>query len=731
MKRIKINIPLNVLVAVIFIFSMCLWGQEKPTDEELEQLLAAKTAQILLEEDYGSAKDIKLPLQETLEKLLLPAGFKLVESGAEIILQVKLRGRAVSRYYSRTGSRISAGGQTGYTGASISGTVYLKKGERWFFKESFSGSVSPSTSIHKGAYRTPSSAPFKNAFSKSSLKKQVIKILSGINKNRNALLALYLKSDDWRTRQEAAILLGDADASDGAVVSSLVAALGDKSSTVQVEVVKSLGKLKEPNSIEPLLNQLLYPNASVREAVIKALDNIDPGWRESAACKNLIPSFLSAFKSEKPGIRQGTAEIFGEIYYQPALKPLIAVLIDKYSAVRREAVQSLDKKYPDWRTGPEAAELVPDFIAGLKSTSDDTRKGAISALEELGDARALGPLIDALKDTQISIREAALKSLEKKYQDWGSSEEAGKQVPFFINELKSKSVKHRKHAARVLAAVNDPGCVPALIETLKDKDKNVIRASIDALGGLSDPAAAPSLIDLLENKDFNIKLAAVTALGKLNTPNSIEVEALSRALADNNSTIRERAVKALGNKKDDRVIEPLITALKDKSSNVTKAAIDALGEREDPRAVMPLVDFLKRSKPHHKKYVINVRASAFQALEKMDDLLIVDPMVELLKEKDLDLRIGVEKRLENIKDPRAADILIGYLKSEHIETRATVRRILGKLKNERAVEPLIEILKSPDKRERKGAASALKSITGEDYGEKYKKWKKWWDKNKK
>jgi HEAT repeat protein len=56
---------------------------------------------------------------------------------------------------------------------------------------------------------------------------------------------------------------------------------------------------------------------------------------------------------------------------------------------------------------------------------------------------------------------------------------------------------------------------------------------------------------------------------------------------------------------------------------------------------------------------------------------------------------------------------------------------LGKLKNERAVKPLVEILKSPDKWERKLAASVLKSITGKDYGEKYKKWKKWWDKNKK
>ena len=48
----------------------------------------------------------------------------------------------------------------------------------------------------------------------------------------------------------------------------------------------------------------------------------------------------------------------------------------------------------------------------------------------------------------------------------------------------------------------------------------------------------------------------------------------------------------------------------------------------------------------------------------------------------------------------------------------------------RAVKPLWEILKSRDKRGKGSAAGALKSITGQDYGVKDKKWKKWWKKNK-
>jgi hypothetical protein len=47
-----------------------------------------------------------------------------------------LRGQALSlRYYSRSGDE----SQIGYTGAGISGNIFLKKGERCFFKEHFSG----------------------------------------------------------------------------------------------------------------------------------------------------------------------------------------------------------------------------------------------------------------------------------------------------------------------------------------------------------------------------------------------------------------------------------------------------------------------------------------------------------------------------------------------------------------------------------------------------------------
>lgn len=665
MERIKMSIPLNILIAFTLMFSLCLWGQEKPTDQELQQLRAVKTAQVLLEENYGNAKNVKLPIEKTLEKLLLPAGIKQVESGADVIVYVKLNGRALSRRYSRFGFRI--GGEIGYTGARISGTVYLKKSERPFFKKSFSGSVSPASTIIKGMYKTPSSAPFKSAFAKSSFRKQVIIMLSAVNKNKNALFALYLKSDDQLIRKEAAILLGDADASDDTVVDSLAAALEDKSPVVRIEAAKSLGKLGDPDAIEPLLNRLPDSDSDVRQAALKALDNINPDWRESSACKNVIPSFLVALKDKKSGIRKQTIEVFGEIYHQPAQKLLI----------------------------------------------------------------------DALKDPDLSIREAALKSLGERYQDWGSSEEAGKQVPFFINELKSHSAKKRRHAVRVLAGVKDPRCVPALIETLKDNDKNVLWTTIFALGRMNDPAAVPSLIALLEHKDSFIKVSAVSALGKLNTPDSIEVDALIRVLADKDFFVRARsmAARVLGEKDDERVIEPLIAALRDESADVNMAAIHALVKRKEPRVVRPLVDIFKRSELQATRDSLKVGKSAYKALEKIDDLLIVEPMAELLKERDFTLRNSAKKRLEKIKDPRAldvlVDILIGYLQGGHIETRETVIQMLKTLKDERAVGPLVEILKSPDERERRRARYALKSITGKDYGENYKKWKKWWNKKQK
>jgi HEAT repeat protein len=131
-----------------------------------------------------------------------------------------------------------------------------------------------------------------------------------------------------------------------------------------------------------------------------------------------------------------------------------------------------------------------------------------------------------------------------------------------------------------------------------------------------------------------------------------------------------------------------------------------------------------------KQSVKKIRESVFQVLDTMDDEFIASPLVELLNVDNQTILKAAKQRLAKITDPAAAKILMEYLQDNDAETRRFVIWLLGKLKYKPAIKPLIECLDTSDKLQKKNAWWALKWITGRDYGVKYKKWKKWWNKTR-
>jgi len=628
----------------------------------------AETVQIILQESYGApignfripidAGSVRIPVKEILEKLLAPTGLTQVDANGDIVLKVVITGQAQSRTYGSLRAPLSKT-QRAYSGATISGEIYLREGERWHPKKSFSGKVVPKITIQKGRFERPSSAPFGMAFLTSSFIRDIMELLAGINRDKIALLTAYLKSDESGIREEA---------------------------------VGMLEKIKAPNSVDPLINCLKDKNDKVRKAVRKALNTIDPNWIKRESCKQLVPTFIADLESSDLSTRASAVEALGALSDPRALKPLMMRLMEKDSWLRPKVVGALDKSFPQWRTSQQAAELVPSFIADLENQSPHIRAGATHALEEIGDPRGFFPLIQALKDKDNGIRWGALNALNKSYTHWGASEAVIKDVPYFIKALQSSSDKTRDHAINVLAGIKDPRTIPALVEALNDSKQWVRDRVVHALEKIDDRGVVEPLIALLEGEEPRYQVKAANALAK---------------------------------KGDPRAIPPLLTILKDPHSNfiVVEAAAEALGELKATQAITPLIDLCK--------YKSNqVRDAAFGALGKMVDSVPLEPFLEFLKDKDSNLRTSAQNFLEKINKPGLVDLLIASLTSEDPAFRRTVMDMLGKLKDRRAVGPLIEILQSPKSWERELAARVLKSITGKDYGVKYKKWQKWWKKNK-
>ena len=116
-------------------------------------------------------------------------------------------------------------------------------------------------------------------------------------------------------------------------------------------------------------------------------------------------------------------------------------------------------------------QVIEGIIAALKDEFD--RKGAVIALGEIGDERAVEPLKQALKDKSKDVQIWAAFGLYK----LGDTQK----IEFLISALKDEDRDVRDAAARALGELKDPRAVEPLITALKDEDGDVRQAAVEAL----------------------------------------------------------------------------------------------------------------------------------------------------------------------------------------------------------------------------------------------------------
>jgi HEAT repeat protein len=394
------------------------------------------------------------------------------------------------------------------------------------------------------------------------------------------------------------------------------------------------------------------------------------------------------------------------------------------------------------------------------------RTAAARALGDIGDARAVEPLIAALKDKDSHVREATVRALGK----IGDA----RAVKALSAALKGGDWLVRKAAAEALGKIGDARAVKPLIAALKDEVSDVREAAAGALCEIGDARAVEPLIAALKDGNFYVRQAAAGALGAIGAP---AVKPLIAALKDKDSDVRKAAAGALGKigwkpekgeaealyliaqgKWDECVkigapaVEPLIAALKDGDSDVRQAAAGALGAIGAP-AVKPLIAALKDG----HKWVRKAAAGALGkigwkpekgeaealyliAQGKWDECVkigapAVEPLIAALKDGDSDVREAAAGALGKIgwKPEKgeaealyliaqgkwdecvkigapAVEPLIAALKDGDSGVREAVAKALGAIGDARAVEPLIAALKDGEPGVRKAAAEALVKI---------------------
>jgi HEAT repeat protein len=341
-----------------------------------------------------------------------------------------------------------------------------------------------------------------------------------------ALIEAFADSDQeiHQTAVKAVVRMGDA------AVASLVAALRLPHGRVGTDAAGVIGVLVEidPSSIQPLKGTV--------ESLVACLDRRDPTMRKSAAqllgkigdarAKKALVETLS---DGNPDVVQAAGEALAKLGWKPArsaagaafwvsqgewglcvkigaiaVPSLVAALNDRHQGRRDGARQALV------RIGAPAVEPLLDALVG---GARPVRASAARALGEIGDVRAVNPLIGLLADRGEDVREAARCALVR------IGGPAVGPLLAALRETHDWEVYVCELAAQALVQIGGPAVEP-LIAALGDEDALVRWTAAESLGKIGDRRAIVPLVAALDARDMRqAALAALEMLGwKVNRP---------------------------------------------------------------------------------------------------------------------------------------------------------------------------------------------------------------------
>ena len=373
--------------------------------------------------------------------------------------------------------------------------------------------------------------------------------------------------------------------------------------------------------------------------------------------KKDVKGLIKALKYEDSYIRMFAAIALGEIDDIRAVAPLIQSLKDEEEGVQNEVLKSLI------RIGDPAVDTL---IMALKD-------------EKLGE----GPKLALIK-----IGESASRNLVFKYNNQNKDTQI-----YYID---------------IMAEIGDKNSVEHLIHILKDiksretYDRNILTSTIKALGKIGDEKATDIIHDLYFKFCRNQSDRYLTELF-MDVITDVDRECsdfLVQELTSNNGHVREEAADALIRMEYQIAIDPLILALKDKNGDIfRKRAAEILCRIGEP-AVIPLIHALK----DEDRYI---RFGAADSLGKIGDERAVKPLINALKDKDSYIRLEAAGALDEIGWKSKG----GQENVYYLIAKAKWKEVskIGKL----AVVPLIQALKDGELDLRYGAAEALGEIGDE------------------
>ncbi|MCL5773787.1 MAG: HEAT repeat domain-containing protein [Firmicutes bacterium] len=392
------------------------------------------------------------------------------------------------------------------------------------------------------------------ATSEYEIQEKVIGSLEDIGKKNVHLVIEGLLSISDNVRAGTAKILGEIG--DTEVVESLMKLLGDENSKVRLFTVLALGRLKDENSIYPLIEKLNDGDKRVRKAAIDVLASF--GRNATAPLinslkyapgkefkKNIIKT-LGKIKDPASlyNVMQALYDSFS-VVRMAAIDAIVAMgdekTVDKLIEILSVNRASIDNLLDEAQNHP----------------FEHVRIRAIRALGELRDSRAVEVLKRILREEEnLIIVEEVQNALAKiglgSWRRRAAVTALGrivnlKAVEPLIERLMDYNKDVRIDAARALGSLKDKRAVEPVLECLEHEDYLLRKESAVVLGiiGTGNPKVTEALIRRLKDEKAEVRAEAAKALGRLLDLKAREP--LKEALNDSYWSVRRDAENALNN----------------------------------------------------------------------------------------------------------------------------------------------------------------------------------------
>lgn len=369
--------------------------------------------------------------------------------------------------------------------------------------------------------------------------------------------------------------------------------------------------------------------------------------------------------------------------FEEITDPLI--LIKTFSAPvekRIEAIREAGQK--------KLSEAVPALIEALYEPDQSISLAATESLGQIGDPRAIEPLLEVSRRSDAALIKAIGQDNEKsaRVETEQAQEDEANANPYKFKEM----VVFKIDQLPVEYFQPDGTPLPRkelVVRGLKDNSQQMRQMAAKAAIGLDSEEVVEPLIEALANpfEVESVRFMAAEALGGMQNDKS--VESLLKALKDENVAVRYSAAAALSGRKDERVLSALIEAIDDPDRFVKASVAYALGTTLESDALKALFRCVNDENEV-------VRFSAAKAIAAFPCDEVFAQLETLAGQKSRESKLVKVEVLGQMKDARSIMALKGFLKDSDSEVSYKASLALMGNENLEVLEELIAVSRRLD-----------------------------------